>query len=46
LREAYALPVEDGSVDVLISNGVFNQCLDKPKVLAEVFRVLRPGGRF
>jgi arsenite methyltransferase len=32
-------------VDVVISNGVFNLCLDKPKVLAEVFRVLRSGGR-
>jgi SAM-dependent methyltransferase len=45
LGEADHLPVEDGSVDVVISNGVFNLCLDKPKVLAEVFRVLRPGGR-
>lgn len=43
--EADALPVEDSSVDVVISNGVFNLCLDKPKVLAEAFRVLRPGGR-
>jgi SAM-dependent methyltransferase len=43
--EADALSVEDGSVDIVISNGVFNLCLDKPKVLAEVFRVLRPGGR-
>lgn len=43
--EADAIPVNDGSVDVVISNGVFNLCLDKPKVLAEVFRVLRPGGR-
>jgi ubiquinone/menaquinone biosynthesis C-methylase UbiE len=30
---------------VVISNGVFNLCLDKPKVLAEAFRVLRAGGR-
>jgi ubiquinone/menaquinone biosynthesis C-methylase UbiE len=37
--------VEDGSVDVVISNGVFNLCLDKPKVLSEAFRVLRSGGR-
>jgi len=43
--EADALPVEDGSVDVLISNGVFNLCPDKPKVLAEARRALRPGGR-
>lgn len=43
--EADHLPADDGAVDVVISNGVFNLCLDKPKVLAEVFRVLRPGGR-
>jgi SAM-dependent methyltransferase len=43
--DADALPVRDGVVDVVISNGVFNLCLDKPKVLAEVFRVLKPGGR-
>lgn len=39
------LPIEDASVDLVISNGVFNLCPDKPRVLAEVFRVLRPGGR-
>jgi SAM-dependent methyltransferase len=39
------LPLTDASVDVAISNGVFNLCPDKPGVLAEVFRVLRPGGR-
>jgi SAM-dependent methyltransferase len=39
------VPLPDGSVDVVISNGVFNLCLDKPKVLAEAFRALRPGGR-
>lgn len=43
--EADRLPPEDSSVDVVITNGVFNLCLDKPRVLAEVFRVLRPGGR-
>ncbi len=43
--EADHLPVGDGTADVVISNGVFNLCLDKPKVLAEVYRVLRPGGR-
>lgn len=39
------LPLPDGSVDLVISNGVFNLCPDKPGVLAEAFRVLRPGGR-
>jgi arsenite methyltransferase len=43
--EADRLPTEDGSVDVAITNGVFNLCLDKPGALVEVFRVLRPGGR-
>lgn len=46
LGEAGHLPVGDATVDVVISNGVFNLCRDKPGVLAEVFRVLRPGGRF
>ncbi len=39
------LPVADDSVDVLISNGVLNLAPDKRQVLAEVFRVLKPGGR-
>jgi SAM-dependent methyltransferase len=43
--EAERLPVGDATVDLVISNGVFNLCPDKPRVLAEVFRVLRPGGR-
>lgn len=43
--EADQLPIPDGSIDVVLSNGVFNLCLDKPRVLAEVYRVLRPGGR-
>jgi len=42
---AEALPVEDGWADVVISNGVINLCADKQAVLAEIFRVLRPGGR-
>lgn len=42
---ADALPVPDGSADVVITNGVFNLCVDKPRVVAELFRVLRPGGR-
>jgi SAM-dependent methyltransferase len=40
------LPVEDGSVDVVISNGVLNLTPDKEAVMREVFRVLKPGGRF
>jgi ubiquinone/menaquinone biosynthesis C-methylase UbiE len=43
--EIEKLPLPDGSVDVVISNGVFNLCPDKPRVLAEALRVLRPGGR-
>ena len=39
------LPVEDASVDVLISNGVLNLAPDKRQVLGEIFRVLKPGGR-
>lgn len=39
------LPVEDGSVDVIISNCVINLSTDKPAVFAEAFRVLTPGGR-
>jgi SAM-dependent methyltransferase len=45
LGEVEALPLADGSVDAVVSNGVFNLCPDKPRVLAEAFRVLRPGGR-
>jgi arsenite methyltransferase len=41
-----ALPFEDGSIDVVISNCVVNLSPDKPAVLAEAFRVLAPGGRF
>ena len=39
------LPLPDASFDLVISNGVFNLCSDKPKVLSEVFRVLKPCGR-
>jgi arsenite methyltransferase len=39
------LPVEDDSVDVVISNGVVNLCPDKYRVFAEIFRVLQPGAR-
>ncbi len=40
-----ALPVEDESVDVVISNCVINLAPDKDAVFLEAFRVLRPGGR-
>jgi ubiquinone/menaquinone biosynthesis C-methylase UbiE len=39
------LPVRPASVDVVVTNGVFNLCVDKAAVLAEVARVLVPGGR-
>jgi SAM-dependent methyltransferase len=40
-----ALPLDDRSVDVVISNGVINLAPDKPAVFAELYRVVRPGGR-
>jgi arsenite methyltransferase len=40
-----AVPLPDASVDVVISNCVINLSVDKPAVLAEMFRVLMPGGR-
>lgn len=43
--DAEALPVEDGSVDVVISNGVLNLTTDKGKAFSEIVRVLKPGGR-
>jgi SAM-dependent methyltransferase len=40
------IPLPDGAVDVIISNCVINLSVDKRRVLAEAFRVLKPGGRF
>jgi SAM-dependent methyltransferase len=46
-RQGYAekLPVEDGTVDVIISNCVINLTEDKAKVFREAYRVLKEGGR-
>jgi len=43
---ADAIPVKDGSVDLVISNCVINLAPDKRKVFREMFRVAKPGGRF
>jgi arsenite methyltransferase len=40
------IPLPDNSVDVVISNCVINLSADKDRVIAETFRVLKPGGRF
>jgi len=47
-RESSAeqLPFPDNSFDLVISNGVFNLVVDKVQALGEVFRVLKPAGRF
>jgi len=42
---AEALPVDDASFDVVISNGVINLCPDKMAAMQEIHRVLKPGGR-
>ncbi len=43
--ELEAVPLPDGSVDVVISNGVVNLSPRKSRAFAEIFRILRPGGR-
>lgn len=40
-----AAPFEDGSFDVVVSNGVINLAANKPQVFREIARLLRPGGR-
>ena len=44
--EIEALPVEDASVDVILSNCVINLSTNKARTLREAYRVLKPGGRF
>ena len=48
VRDGYAesLPVDDATADVVISNGVINLTPDKVAAMREVYRVLKPGGRF
>ncbi|KJV05532.1 methyltransferase domain-containing protein [Methylocucumis oryzae] len=44
IEDLASLGIADASIDVVVSNCVLNLSLDKPKVLAEIFRVLKPGG--
>ncbi len=44
VADAAALPLPPAAFDVVASNGALNLCVDKPAVLREIARVLRPGG--
>jgi SAM-dependent methyltransferase len=43
--ESDAIPLPDGSVDIVATNGIYNLSPQKELVMREVFRVLKPGGR-
>ena len=43
--DAQALPIDDASIDVVISNGVLNLTTDKVQAFSEIWRILKPGGR-
>ncbi len=43
--DATHLPLDDATVDIVISNGVLNLVPDKPAAVREIARVLKPGGR-
>jgi len=45
LAPAERIPLDDETVDIVTSNGIYNLSPDKPAVMREVHRVLRPGGR-
>jgi arsenite methyltransferase len=45
LGDATSLPIADATIDVLVSNGVFNLVPDKERALSEMVRVVAPGGR-
>jgi len=45
LGDALQLPIDNGTVHVVISNGVINLTPDKERAYSEIFRVLKPGGR-
>lgn len=45
LADARAMPFDDGEFDAIVSKDTFVNILDKPRLLVEMFRVLKPGGR-
>jgi SAM-dependent methyltransferase len=42
---AERIPLDNDTIDVVANNGIYNLCPEKEKVMREVYRVLRPGGR-